>query len=100
MRAEERIASLEDQLKQALEQLHEAQEQLRVAQARIQELEKQKTPPPAFIKANVSRPKEKKPRKKRTPEQNGVALREHPTQVVEDAKGNCPTCQLRLGDSA
>ena len=33
MTAEERIASLEEQLKQALEQLHETQEPLRVAQS-------------------------------------------------------------------
>src|SRR6266568_7080587 len=97
MTAEERIASLEAQLKQALEQLQETQEQLRVAQARIQELEKQKTPPPVFIKANVSRPKEKKPRKKRKPEQNGVRRREQPTQIVEHRVVSCPTCQLRLG---
>ena len=97
MRAEERIATLEAQLKQALEQLQETQEQLRVAQARIQELEKQKTPPPVFIKANVSRPKEKKPRKQRKPEQNGVRRREQPTQIVEHRVVSCPTCQLRLG---
>ena len=44
MTAEETIASLEAQLKQALERLGEVSEQLRVAQARIEELEKQKTP--------------------------------------------------------
>jgi transposase len=80
MTAEERIAWLEAQLNQALEQLQETQEQLRIAQARIQELEKQKLPPPAFVKADVSRPKEKKPRKKRKPEQNGVRRRERPTR--------------------
>ena len=51
MTAEETIASLEAQLKQALERLDEVSEQLRVAQARIEELEKLKTPPPAFVKA-------------------------------------------------
>src|SRR5260370_40653427 len=51
MTAEETIASLEAQLKQALERLDEVTEQLRVAQARIGELEKLKTPPPAFGKA-------------------------------------------------
>jgi len=50
MTAEETIASLEAQLKQALERLDEVTEQLRVAQARIEELEKQKTPPPVFVK--------------------------------------------------
>jgi hypothetical protein len=33
------------------------QEQLAVAHQRIEELEKQKTPPPAFVKANVKQPK-------------------------------------------
>ncbi len=47
MTAEETIAVLEAQLKQALEQLTEVSEQLRVAQARIEELEKLKTLPPA-----------------------------------------------------
>ena len=51
MTAEEPIASLEAQLKQALERLDEVTEQLRVAQARIEELEKLKTPAPAFVKA-------------------------------------------------
>ena len=61
MTAEETIASLEAQLKQALERLDEVSEQLRVAQARIEELEKLKTPPPAFVKAN----KKKRQRKRR-----------------------------------
>ena len=41
-------------------------EQLAVAHKRIEELEKQKTPPPAFVKANVVKPQaEEKQRKKR-----------------------------------
>ncbi|HYX51273.1 MAG TPA: hypothetical protein VE843_16115 [Ktedonobacteraceae bacterium] len=62
MTAEERIASLEIQLSQVLDQLRltqeelrQAQEQLAVANKRIEELEKQEAPPPAFVKAN-SRP--------------------------------------------
>ena len=55
MTAEETIASLEAQLKQALERLGEVTEQLRVAQARIEELEKEKTPPPAFVKEKAAR---------------------------------------------
>jgi len=64
MTAEEQIARLEEQLTHILEQLRlkdeqlqQAQEQLRVAQARIEELEKQKTPPAPFVKANVVKPK-------------------------------------------
>jgi hypothetical protein len=47
-----------------LEQVRVLQEQLAAAHKRIEELEKQKTPPPAFVKANVKKPKqeEKKPR--------------------------------------
>lgn len=56
MTAEERIASLEDQLNQALEQLRVTQEELAAAYKRIEELEKQKTPPPVFVKANVVKP--------------------------------------------
>ena len=51
MTAEETIASLEAQLKQAVERLTEVTEQLRVAQARIEELEKLKTPPPAALQS-------------------------------------------------
>jgi transposase len=47
--------------------LKQTQELLRVALARIVELEKQKTPPPACVKADVHKPaaEEKKSRKKR-----------------------------------
>lgn len=50
MTADERIDSLEKQLKQALEQLA-------AANKRIKELEKQKMAPPAFANANVKKPK-------------------------------------------
>ncbi len=99
MTAEERIASLEAQLKQALEQLDEVTEQLRVAQARIEELEKLKTPPPAFVKANKKKSPEeqKKVRKKRDAKHNRGRPRSTPTQVVEHRLVSCPDCHLRLG---
>src|SRR5260370_30712006 len=59
MTAEETIASLEAQLKQALERLDEVTEQLRGAQARIEDLDKLKTPPPAFFKAENNKPPQK-----------------------------------------
>ncbi|GAC1398703.1 MAG: hypothetical protein NVSMB49_07280 [Ktedonobacteraceae bacterium] len=96
MNAEEEIASLKKQLNQALEALATMQEQLRVALVRIEELEAKKTPP-AFVKANVVKPEEKKARKKRPSEQNGVRRREMPTQIVEHRLDTCPTCSLRLG---
>jgi transposase len=67
MTADERITTLE--------------EQLAAAHKRIEELEKQKTPPPAFAKANVEKPEagEKKPRKKREAQSNPGRRREMPT---------------------
>lgn len=99
MTAEETIASLEAQLKQALERLGDVTEQLRVAQARIAELEKQKTPPPAFVKATVKKPptEEKKARKKRDGKHNQARRRAVPTQIVEHRIVACPDCDLRLG---
>src|SRR5438045_4086161 len=99
MRAEEKIASLEKQLQEALEQLKEvrdlfrlSQKQLQQAQFRIAELEKQKTPSPPFVKAN-----KKKPRKKRESQYNHARKRSVPTQIVEHRIVACPDCHLRLG---
>ena len=106
MRAEERIALLEEQLAQVVEQLRlkdellqQTQEQLRVAQARIQELEKQKTPPPAFVKANVKKSAlpEKQPRKKRDAKHNHARQRVAPTLIVEHRIRHCPVCANALG---
>ena len=106
MTAEERIATLEAQLSQVLEQLRltqeelrQAHEQLAAANKRIEELEKQKTPPPAFVKANVKKPQdgEKKPRKKRDPQHNRARRREKPTRTVEHRINPCPICSSRLG---
>src|SRR5258708_13430623 len=98
MKAEETIASLEAKLKQALERLGEVTEHLRVAQARIAELEKQKTPPPAFVKANVKKPpaEEKQARKKRDSKHNQARRRAVPTQIVEHRIVACPDCYRRL----
>src|ERR1700686_229123 len=106
MTAEETIASLEAQLKQAverlaevIERLTEASEQLRVAQARIEQLEKLKTPPPAFVKAEKKKPQEeqKKVRKKRDAHYNRGRSRSTPSQIVEHRLLHCPQCQMRLG---
>lgn len=72
------------------------QEQLRQALHRIEELEKQKTPPPSFVKANVAKPNEKKARKKRQRDQNGVRRRQEPTQIIEHQLEHCPQCHGRL----
>jgi transposase len=99
MTVEETIASLEAQLEQAIERLNEISEQLRVAQARIEELEKLKTPPPAFVKARKKKAPEeqKKARKKREARHNRARRRSTPTQIVEHRLLNCPACQLRFG---
>src|SRR2546421_1405716 len=99
MTAEETIASLETQLKQALERLAEVSEQLRVPQARIQELEQMKATAPAFVKANVKKPeaKKQKPRKQRDAQFNRARRRARPTQMVEQRLVECPDCHLRLG---
>ncbi|MBA2679291.1 MAG: IS66 family transposase zinc-finger binding domain-containing protein [Ktedonobacteraceae bacterium] len=69
------------------------------AQKRIEELEKQKTPPPTFVKANVKKPKteEKKVRKKRDAHHTHGRPRATPTQIVEHRIVVCPDCHLRLG---
>src|SRR6266568_1862696 len=99
MTAEEQIEYLTAQLKQALEQLQVAQDELNKAKERIAELEKQKTPPPSFVKANVKKPKaaEKKARKKREAQHNRARQQAQPTQVVDHRIVECPDCHLRLG---
>jgi len=99
MTADERLANLEDELKQALERVHILEEQLSAAHKRIEELEKQKTPPPAFAKAHVKKPPadQKKPRKKRAAQHNHGRRREAPTRIVEHPIVSCPQCASRLG---
>lgn len=99
MTPEERIEQLEERLGQALEQNRLLQEQLAVAHKRIEELEKQKTPPPAFVKANVVKPQkgQKKARKKRDAQSNRARRREKPTRVVEHHISTCEECGSRLG---
>lgn len=96
---EEEAAQLRKENQELREALKETQELLRVALARIEELEKQKTPPPAFVKANVKKPapQEKKPRKKREAQYNRARKRSVPTQIVEHRIVECPDCHLRLG---
>jgi hypothetical protein len=99
MNAEEKIASLENALRQALEELQQTQEQLQKAQVRIAELEKLKTPPPGFVKANRKKREEgeKKNRKKREAQYNKARPRSEPTAIVEHRVVNCPECHQRLG---
>ena len=106
MTQEEEIAQLNERLSEALEQLSEVlaenqalKEQVAEAHKRIEELEKQKTPPPAFIKANVPKPTngQKKERKKREAQFNHGRRREEPTRIVEHSIKYCPVCASALG---
>lgn len=92
MTQEEEIA----QLRAENQVLREALSQ---ALARIEELEKQKTAPPEFVKANVKKKAapEKKPRQKRDAKHNHGRARAVPTQIVEHRIVTCPDCHLRLG---
>ncbi len=96
---EEEALQLRKENQELREALKQTQELLHVALARIEELEKQKTPPPAFIKADVRKPavEEKKPRKKREAQHNRARRRRLPTQIVEHHLLMCPDCDLRLG---
>jgi transposase len=116
----EEIAHLKKQLSEVVERLSKAearesqllahvsalqaenqalQEQLTVAHKRLEELEKQKTPPPAFVKANVVKKAsdEKQQRKKRAAQYNHARRREAPTVVVEHRIKHCPLCAHALG---
>ncbi len=96
---EEEALQLRKENQELREALKQTQELLGVALARIEELEKQKTPPPAFVKANKQKPQEdeKKARKKREAKHNRARPRSAPTQIIEHRVVNCPECDLRLG---
>src|SRR5216684_6817722 len=82
----EQLSKAQERESQHLEQVsamqaenHALNEQLAAAHKRIEELEKQKTPPPPFIKANVVKPQAKQERKKRDSKHNHGRKREAPT---------------------
>src|SRR6266571_6643079 len=95
---EEEAMQLRKENQELREALKQAQELLRVALARIEELEKQKTPP-AFVKTDVKKPpaEEKKPRKKREAQHNRARRRARPTHITQHSLTMCPDCDLRLG---
>src|SRR5260370_31465180 len=97
--AVERLQSVTETLQQTQAQLQQTQEELQKAQRRIAELEKLKTPKASFVKANKKKPavEEKKPRKQRDAQHNHARRRSVPTQIVEHRLVQCPDCHLRLG---
>ena len=95
----ERLNGVLEQLSKAQERERQYLEQLAAAHQRIEELEKQKTLPPPFVKANVKKPQAEatKERKKRDPKHNHGRKREAPTQIVEHRIRYCPVCTSALG---
>src|SRR5207253_6018200 len=71
-------------------------EALAQAQARIAELERRKTPPPAFVRANAPTDRPPAPRRKRAREHNAGRPREEPTQIVYHAQERCRDCGYLL----
>src|SRR5215468_1727274 len=88
-------AMLKSELNALREQVEQLTNTLRAAQERIAELEAKKTPPPAFVKANVPE-RSKHLRKKRAADQNQARRLETPTQIKEHRLECCPACQGRL----
>ncbi len=95
MKVEEELAHLRADLSRLQAENTELRAELAAAQQRIAELEAKKTPPAAFVKANVPK-KPKQARKKRAPEQNHARRLETPTQVIEHRLERCPACQGHL----
>jgi hypothetical protein len=91
--------ALREALNQALAQWSQVREDLRLALVRIEEREKQKTPPPECVNANGKKPQaeEKKQRKTRTPEHTHGRPRSALAQIVEHRIVSCPDCQARWG---
>jgi transposase len=88
-------AALKRDLSLLREQVTTLSAALCAAQERMAELEVKKTPPPAFVKANVPA-RAKQARKQRAPDQNRARRLETPTQIVEHRLERCPTCQGHL----
>ena len=93
------LVQTQEELRLTKEELQSTQEALGAAQVQIAELEKLKTPAPAFVKAKKKNPQEeeKKPRKKREAQYNHARKRSVPTQIVEHRIVECPDCHLRSG---
>lgn len=91
--------ALREALTQALAQLSQVREDLRLALVRMEEREKQKTPPPECVTTNVKQPQaeEKKQRKKRAPEHNHGRPHSAPTQIVEHRIVTGPDGPVRVG---
>ena len=97
---EEEAIQLQKENQDLREALKQTQELLRVALARIEELEKLKTPPPAFVKAEVKKPasrREKAAQEARGPDTIGRVGEPCPRRSSNITCTMCPQCDLRLG---
>ena len=95
MSVEEELSHLRADLQRLQTENAELRAALTVAQQRIAELERQKPPPPAFVKANVpARPK--RARKQRAASSNRARQREAPTEIIDHPITGCPACHGRL----
>lgn len=75
--------------------VQQQQETITRLEARIAELERTKTPPPSWTKANRPAPTAKD-RAPRAPEHNKGRRRSVPTRIEEHAYGRCPDCAYAL----
>lgn len=99
MTVEEEVVQRRKEHQERREAVKQAQELWHVALERIEALETQKTPPPAFVTADVQKPvaEEKQPRKKREAQHNRARRRAMPTHMTEHHSVLCPDGDLRLG---
>jgi transposase len=88
--------SLEEEVVALRSEVAVLREALAQAQARIVELERRKTPPPSFVRANTATDRPPTLRRKRAPTHNAGRRREEPTQIVYHAEERCPDCGYRL----
>jgi transposase len=88
--------SLEEEVVALRAEVAALREALAQAQGRIAELERRKTPAPAFVRANAPTGRPATPRRKRAPEHNAGRRREEPTQIVYHAEERCPDCGYLL----
>ena len=87
------LLGLQEQNHSLQEQVKDLQGKLSEVLSQIEELKQKMKEPPAFVKANVSKPKKEGPRKKRAKEHNGARKREAPTCIEEHLIRTCPDCQ-------
>ncbi len=96
MTVEEEVAALQAENAELRAENAELRATLGRVEARVAELERRKTPPPPWVKANTPPDRPPKGRTTRAPEQNAGRRREEPTRIVEHAYERCPACAYRL----